>query len=100
MTPAKPPSRGQAEQRAENARKRWQGTVEECKAAIETAFVGVPQYTETKRTIEDRSGRSGKAFDEAFASLLRTGRMKEAKLIRANKQESNAFQFKFEDAKS
>gem|GEM_PF-2346232 len=90
---------GQAEQRAENARRKRQVSVEECKAAIEQAFIGIPLHTETKRTIEDRSGRKGKAFDEAFAYLLRTGRIKETQLTRANNQQYAAFQFKFEGAK-
>jgi 5S rRNA maturation endonuclease (ribonuclease M5) len=89
----------QAEQRADKAKAKWQVAVEECKEAIEQAYVGIPGHIEIKRTIEERSGRKGKAFDEAFAYLLRTGRIKEAKLTRANKQEYDAFQFKFEGAK-
>ena len=83
----------QSERREHNRKVKWKAAVDECKEAIANALMLVPDHCETKRMIESRSGKSGKALDEALAVLLRSGRMKEAKVKRGNSHEYDGFQY-------
>lgn len=86
----------QAEQRKLNAQAKFTSQVESDKQAIEDALRGVPGHVETKSVIEARSGRSGKAFNEAMAHLLRAGKLNSATIKRANGQEYPAFAMRFD----
>jgi hypothetical protein len=87
-----------AERRESNKRAKWKATVEECQTAIEKALMLVPDHAESKRLIEDRSGKSGRAFDEAIGVLLRSGKLRETTIKRGNGREYAGYQFRFESA--
>ena len=87
-----------AEQRENRKQERWKASVEDCKAAIEAAMRSIPGHQEVRSVIESRSGKGGRAFNEALAFLLRTGRMSEAKIVRANGHEYDGLLYHFDTA--
>jgi hypothetical protein len=93
-------ARQQAEEQRETARdeakhKKHQVAVERAKERITDALRSVPGSTDTKRNIRDRAGMKGVAFDEAWATLLRIGRLVPTEIIRDNGRTYEGFRYQF-----
>jgi hypothetical protein len=87
---------GQAMRREQKATAKRDAAVEECKEAIQRAMVSIPGGIETKSAIQERSGRRGKAFDEAWGYLLRTKRLVEDTIKRGNNQSYPAYRYVYD----
>lgn len=76
----------QAQEQAESGRQaKWRETVEAAKEAILKAFVGIDTALSSSQ-IRTRSGKKGKAFEEALGELLRIGELRQAEFTATNGQ--------------
>lgn len=71
--------------------------IDECREAIEKALVTHTEHKDSKSQISARAGRKGKFFDSAFGELLREGRLRDAKITKANRQEYDGYEWVFRD---
>ncbi len=77
--------------------KKHNANVEVAKVGIADALRGVENNTETIDNIRARSGCKGAAFDDAFAALLRAGKLTATEITRRNKQSYPAYHYEFND---
>jgi hypothetical protein len=75
------------------------GEVAECQELILGAMNAIRDHREVLSRIREATGRKGKVFDEAFATLVRTGKMRQCKIQRANGQEYDGYERVYRDGK-
>lgn len=90
-------ARQQAKERNQTTKERdkqakYAADVADAKERILRAFNSLPGHQGVISQLRDASGRKGKAFDEAFGELVRTGQVKPCKVQRANKQWYDGYQ--------
>jgi hypothetical protein len=82
--------------KAEEKGKKHNAAVEAAKGRIADALRSIPGNQDTKRNIRERAGMKGVAFDEAFASLLRAGKLSEVEIERTNGRKYEGFKYEFD----
>ncbi len=85
--------------KADNRQKTHQAKVEAAKEAIAAALRSIPGNSDTKSCIQERAGFNSKnqAFADAFAALLRTGRLVACEVTKGNRQPYEGYRYVFDD---